>query len=106
MFLPSKQLKNVVVLANFSVANLTMIPAFSNVGTCYNLMDNTAINITDVNAAIAINAGQILIYGKKLTTLQISDIDLTIEIKLVPNPTTNYFTIDTPKSYTLNLKLA
>jgi hypothetical protein len=61
-------------------------------------MDNTSINVTDVNAAIAINSGQFLIYGNKLATLQISDVELTKEIKLVPNPTTNYFTIDTPTS--------
>ena len=96
--LPSTQLKNVVVLCNFSVANLTMIPAFPYTGTWYNLMDNTSINVTDVNASIAINSGQFLIYGNKLATLQISDVELTKEIKLVPNPTTNYFTIDTPTS--------
>lgn len=96
--LPSTQLKNVVVLCNFSVANLTMIPAFPYIGTWYNLMDNTSISVTDVNAAIAINSGQFLIYGNKLATLQISDVELTKEIKLVPNPATNYFTIDTPTS--------
>ena len=98
MFLPSKQLKNVVVLANFSVANLTIVPSFPYTGTWYNLMDNTSINVTDVNAAITINSGQFLIYGNKLPTLQISDVELTKEIKLVPNPTTNYFIIDTPTS--------
>lgn len=96
--LPSTQLKNVVVLCNFSVANLTMIPAFPYIGTWYNLMDGTSINVTDVNATIAINSGQFFIYGNKLATLQISDFELTKEIKLVPNPTTNYFIIDTPTS--------
>jgi hypothetical protein len=96
--LPATQLKNVVVLCNFSVANLTMIPGFPYVGTWYNLMDNTSINVTDVNATISINSGQFLIYGNKLATLQISDVELTKEIKLFPNPTTNYFTIDAPTS--------
>ena len=96
--LPSTQLKNVVVLANFSVANLDIVPSFPYSGTWYNLMDNTSINVTDVNAAIRINSGQFLIYGNKLATLQINDVELTKEIKLIPNPTTNYFQIDTPTS--------
>jgi len=97
--LPSTQLKNVVVLCNFSVANLSMIPAFPYTGTWYNLMDNTSINVTDVNATIAINSGQFLIYGNKLaTTLATSDVEITKAISLSPNPTSNYFTINTSTS--------
>ncbi len=96
--LPSTQLKNVVVLANFSVANLNIVPSFPYSGTWYNLMDNTSINVTDVNAVITINSGQFLIYGNKLATLQINDVELTMEIGLFPNPTSNYFTIDAPTS--------
>jgi glycosidase len=97
--LPSTQLKNVVVLCNFSVANLTMIPAFPYTGTWYNLMDNTSINVTDVNAAIAINSGQFLIYGNKVaTTLATTDLENTKELSLSPNPTSNYFTINASTS--------
>ena len=97
--LPATQLKNVVVLCNFSVANLTMIPAFPYTGTWYNLMDNTSINVTDVNAAIAINSGQFLIYGNKLaTTLATTDVEITKALSLSPNPTSNYFTINTSTS--------
>jgi glycosidase len=96
--LPATQLKNVVVLCNFSVANLTIVPSFPYTGTWYNLMDNTSINVTDVNAVITINSGQFLIYGNKLTSLQVNDAALTKEIGLFPNPTSNYFTIDAPTS--------
>ena len=97
--LPATQLKNVVVLCNFSVANLTMIPAFPYTGTWYNLMDNTSINVTDVNAAIAINSGQFLVYGNKLaTTLATTDVEITKALSLSPNPTSNYFTINTSTS--------
>ena len=91
--LPSTQLKNVVVLANFSVANLTIVPSFTYTGTWYNLMDNTSINVTDVNAPIAINAGQYFVYGNKLAALSINDNEITKTISLSPNPTSNYFTI-------------
>jgi glycosidase len=91
--LPSTQLKNVVVLANFSVANLTIVPSFPYAGTWYNLMDNSSINVTDVNAPIAINAGQYFVYGNKLPNLSISDNEITKTISLSPNPTSNYFTL-------------
>ena len=96
--LPSTQLKNVVVLANFSVANLTIVPSFPYTGTWYNLMDNTSINVTDVNAPISINAGQCLVYGNKLPALGINDNEITKPIVLYPNPSSNYFTVDTSSS--------
>ena len=56
-------------------------------------MDNTSINVTDVNAPIAINAGQYFVYGNKLAALSINDNEITKTISLSPNPTSNYFTI-------------
>jgi hypothetical protein len=91
--LPSTQLKNVVVLANFSVANLTIVPSFPYTGTWYNLMDNSSINVTDVNAPIAINAGQFFVYGNKLPALSINDNEITKSMILTPNPAINYFTL-------------
>jgi glycosidase len=91
--LPSTQLKNVVVLANFSVANLTIVPSFPYAGTWYNLMDNTSITVTDVNAPISINAGQFFVYGNKLSTLGNNEIEAAKVITLSPNPTSNNFTL-------------
>ena len=97
--LPSTQLKNVVVLCNFSVANLSIIPSFPYTGTWYNLMDNTSINVTDVNATLAIPSGQFLIYGnQKSTTLGTSDFSFLDEVHLYPNPSSTYFTINTNTS--------
>ena len=93
--LPATQLKNVVVLANFSVANLTIVPSFPYTGTWYNLMDNTSITVTDINAPISINAGQYLVYGNKLPALGINDNEITKTISLFPNPSSNYFTLST-----------
>jgi glycosidase len=91
--LPSTQLKNVVVLANFSVANLTIVPSFPYAGTWYNLMDNSSITVTDVNAPISINAGQFFVYGNKLSTLGNNEIEAAKAITLSPNPTSNNFTL-------------
>ena len=92
--LPATQLKNVVVLCNFSVANLSMIPSFPYTGTWYNLMDNTSINVTDVNAVLAIPSGQFLIYGNKPSTLATTDFDFMEEVHLYPNPSSNYFMLN------------
>jgi hypothetical protein len=93
--LPTTQLKNVVVLCNFSVANLSIVPNFPYAGTWYNLMDNTSINVTDVNAALAIPSGQFLIYGnQKSTTLETSDFGFIEDLHLYPNPSSTYFTIN------------
>ncbi|MBA4277502.1 alpha-amylase family glycosyl hydrolase [Flavobacterium sp.] len=96
--LPSTQLKNVVALCNFSVGNLTIIPSFPYAGTWYNLMDNTTINVTDVNAALSIPSGQFLIYGNKPSTLETNDFNFLEEVHLYPNPSSTYFTINTNTS--------
>ena len=93
--LPTTQLKNVVVLCNFSVADLTFNPNFPYTGTWYNLMDNTSINVTDVNAALSIPSGQFLIYGNKPATLGTGSFEANGEIYIYPNPASNYFTLNT-----------
>lgn len=94
--LPVSQLKNVVVLCNFSVADLSIIPNFPYTGTWYNLMDNTTINVTDVNAVLAIPSGQFLIYGNKPSSLGTVNFDLlSEEIYLHPNPSSSYFILNT-----------
>lgn len=89
--LPATQLKNVVILANFSVADLTVIPDFPYTGLWYNLMDNTTINVTNTATPIAIPSGKYRIYGNKAATLNQDAFDSTEALVLVPNPSTDYF---------------
>ncbi len=93
--LSTNQLKNVVILANFSVADLTIVPSFPYTGTWYNLMDNSSINVTDLNAPIAVVSGGFKIYGNKTATLATKNFDFLEEIHLYPNPSSNYFIINT-----------
>lgn len=94
----SSQLKNVVVLTNFDVNYQNVSPNFPYTGTWYNLMDNTSINVTDVNAALSIPSGQFLIYGNKPSTLVTNDFSFLEEVHLYPNPSETYFTINTNTS--------
>ncbi|MGV7105306.1 alpha-amylase family glycosyl hydrolase [Flavobacterium sp. U410] len=91
--LPSTSLKNVVVLANFSVANLNVTPDFPYTGTWYNLMDNTPITVTSTSAQISIPSGQFRVYGNQPATLANSSFDLANEFTLYPNPVNDTFSI-------------
>lgn len=92
--LPATQLNSVVILCNFSVGDLSMIPAFPTAGTWYNLMDNTTIVVTDVNAVLAIPSGQFLIYGNQKAALATPDFNFIEDIHLYPNPSSSHFMLD------------
>ena len=96
--LPITQLKNVVILSNFNVTDQNIVPSFPYTGTWYNLMDNTTIDVTDVNATILIAAGDFKIYGNKPSSLGITNFALSQDIYLYPNPSSTYFTINTNTS--------
>ena len=92
--LPVNSLKNVVVISNFSVAALNIIPNFPYVGTWYNLMDNSSINVTNTTATLNIPAGEYRIYGNQLApSLANNEFELTKSISLYPNPTKNTFSL-------------
>lgn len=93
--LTSAQLKDVLILANFDTTAQNTPTGFPYVGTWYNLMDNTSINVTDVNAPINLPAGEYRIYGNKTANLAIEDFEKTAAVSLFPNPVSNYFTLNT-----------
>lgn len=84
--LPSTSLKNVVILANFSVANLNITPDFPYTGTWYDLMDNTPYVVTSTSAQIAIASGQFRIFGNQPSTLSNDTFLDESKINLYPNP--------------------
>lgn len=96
--LTSAQLKDVVILANFDVTAQNVATGFPYAGTWYNLMDNSTINVTDVNAPINLPAGEYRIYGNKTANLAIEDFEKGSTVSLYPNPVTNYFTLNTAVS--------
>jgi 1,4-alpha-glucan branching enzyme len=96
--LPITQLKNVVILSNFDVTNQNVNPVFPYPGTWYNLMDNSSITVTDVNATLLIEAGGFRIFGNQPATLGVTSFGLSQDIYLYPNPSSTYFTINTNTS--------
>lgn len=92
--LNSTQLKDALIIANFNVTTQNVATGFSYPGTWYNLMDNSTINVTDVNAVISIPAGEFRIYGNKQASLAIEDFEKGNSVSLYPNPVSNYFTLN------------
>lgn len=94
--LPSTQLKNVVVLANFNTDSTTITPDFPYTGNWINLMDNSTISVTSTTSPITIEAGGYRIYGNAAPALSSQNIDnLEKQMVLYPNPTSNYFKLNT-----------
>ncbi|WP_426486598.1 alpha-amylase family glycosyl hydrolase [Flavobacterium sp. 2] len=92
--LAATQLKDVLILANFDVSAQNVATGFQYTGTWYNLMDNSSINVSDVNATINLAPGEYRIYGNKTANLAIPDFGKTSAVNLYPNPVSNYFTIN------------
>ncbi|MFE3847282.1 alpha-amylase family glycosyl hydrolase [Flavobacterium sp. LB3P45] len=93
--LAATQLKDVLVLANFELSTKDVPTGFPYPGIWYNLMDNSAITVTDMNATIAISAGDFRIYGNKVANLAIANYEKTNTVHLYPNPSSGYFTLNT-----------
>ncbi len=92
--LAATQLKDVLILANFDVIAKNVATGFQYTGTWYNLMDNTSMNVTDVNATINLAPGEYRIYGNKTANLAISEFEKENSVNLYPNPVLNHFTLN------------
>ena len=95
--LPASQLKNVVILANFSVASQNVNPNFPYTGTWVNLMDNTTMNVTNTTTVIPIESGGFRIYGNQ-SALGNQDFSNINFVTLAPNPTSDFFVLNTDVS--------
>jgi hypothetical protein len=92
--LASAQLKDVLILANFDVTAQNVATGFPYAGTWYNLMDNTTINVADINTPVNLPAGEYRIYGNKTANLAIEDFEKGNAVNLYPNPVSDYFTLN------------
>ncbi|PIY09443.1 MAG: alpha-amylase, partial [Flavobacteriaceae bacterium CG_4_10_14_3_um_filter_33_47] len=95
--LPSSQLKNVVILANFNTISQNITPDFPFTGTWYDLMDetgSTSINVTSTTSPINLASGAFKIYGNAASTLSNNDIFFADDLMLYPNPAKSSFSIN------------
>jgi len=92
--LPASQLKNVVILANLSVATQNVTADFPYTGAWYNLMDNSTMSVTNTAMQISLNPGEYRIFGNQ-APLGTSDFNPLAGAGIYPNPSSSYFSIDT-----------
>ena len=84
-------LKNVVILANFTVSAQNIVPNFPFTGNWVNLMDNTSVPVADTGAPITIEAGGFRIFGNAsaLATDEAGSVKNAVSLILTQNPVTN-----------------
>lgn len=92
--LPATALKNVVVLANFATTAVSINPNFPYTGEWYDLMDNSTYQVNNVSTAISIPPGQFRIFGNKQALLSSEDLQFASTVTLAPNPTSDFFTLN------------
>jgi glycosidase len=89
-------LKNVIVIANFSVTSQIINPSFPYSGNWYDLMDNTGSTTIDGSTtSITLNPGEFRVYGNQAATLSAGNVLYTDNFVIYPNPTNNTFKINT-----------
>lgn len=66
--LPSTQLKDVLIISNFDVVAKDVATGFAYTGTWYNLMDNSTVNVSDVNQTINLQPGEYRVFGNQMAT--------------------------------------
>jgi hypothetical protein len=91
--IPTTQLRNVVILANFDVVSQTVNTNFPFAGNWVDLMDSSG-NSTYSAATINLAPGEFKIFGNQAATLSTDVIAIDYNIlQLYPNPTSNFFSL-------------
>ena len=87
----SSALKNVVVLANFTLTSQNIVPDFPYTGNWVNLMDNSSLSVTSTTTPITIEPGGFRIFGNAaaLGTDEVVGSKNEVTLKLTQNPVTN-----------------
>jgi 1,4-alpha-glucan branching enzyme len=88
--LPTTGLKNVVILANFTLVPQNIVPNFPYTGSWYNLMDDTPLTVSNTTTPVTLLPGEFRIFGNKaaavLGTHETAVNDPDISLELMQNP--------------------
>jgi 1,4-alpha-glucan branching enzyme len=87
-------LSYVFVRTNFSDNTLNTSGGFPFLGTWYNLMDNSTINVTSQSQNISIEPGGYRVYGNRPSTLSSQEFDSISNLSIYPNPSSGTFSIN------------
>ncbi|MEM6516012.1 MAG: alpha-amylase family glycosyl hydrolase [Bacteroidota bacterium] len=88
--IPTSELRNVIVLANFDLVSRTINTNFPTGGNWFDLMDNTG-STTFSGASVTIAPGQFRIFGNQPATLSNQSVIADNNFEIFPNPTSEVF---------------
>jgi glycosidase len=89
------ELKNVIVIANFSVTTQVVNPNFPYSDDWYDLMDNSGSTvIAGTTTAITLNPGEFRVYGNQASTLSSNYEIFAGDFVIYPNPANNSFSVN------------
>jgi len=94
-----------VVVANFRVSELSMIPGFQHTGTWYDYFTGEAIEVTDVSAFMSFAPGEYHVYVDQPVNFPSAIAEPTLvrsNAAAYPNPSTGLFAIEFPEKVDLN----
>ncbi|TXG36653.1 alpha-amylase family glycosyl hydrolase [Seonamhaeicola maritimus] len=88
-------LKNVIVIANFSTSSQNVNPNFPYGGTWYDLMDESgSTTISGSTTSVNLTAGEFKMYGNQSASLSTEDKIFETGLMVYPNPSRNSFRIN------------
>ena len=90
--IPSTELKNVIIVANFTTSSSVITPNFPSTGTWFNLMDNTSFTVTSTTQTITLAPGDFRIFGNQpAETLDVNEYVLNEDFgfRIKQNPVAN-----------------
>ena len=94
-----------VVVANFRVSELSMIPGFQHTGTWYDYFTGEAIEVTDVSAFMSFAPGEYHVYVDQPVNFPSAIAEPTLvrsNAAAYPNPSAGLFAIEFPEKVDLN----
>jgi hypothetical protein len=94
-----------VVVANFRVSELSMIPGFQHTGTWYDYFTGEAIEVTDVSAFMSFAPGEYHVYVDQPVNFPSAIAEPTFvrsNAAAYPNPSAGLFAIEFPEKVDLN----
>jgi 1,4-alpha-glucan branching enzyme len=94
----TSNLSYVFVLTNSANTVYNAAGGFPFAGTWYNLIDGTPFEVTNVNMTIPIEVDGYRVFGNKQVSLSADQFDTVANVKLFPNPSSEYFSINTTTS--------
>ncbi|HEA31119.1 MAG TPA: T9SS type A sorting domain-containing protein [Leeuwenhoekiella sp.] len=90
------QIKYVTIIGNFSVTTQNINPQFQEIGTWFNMLDGSSINVSNATAPISLSPGEFKIYANEESNLDVQQTERLTTLNLYPNPASQFIGFSKP----------